>query len=344
VSQLGHDLEEILSVSEIDLRSIVNKSVLMTGGTGFIGSWLTESWDHACRQLRGKGRLTIVSRDPAAFVSEHSLDSGRVEFISGDVRSFKVAQGTNFDLVVHAATPARATLNNNRPAEMLDIILGGQENLLRQVTNGTSPRLLFTSSGAVYGPQSPTIDRISEDQLSGPDTLNPRSAYHEGKRMAEMLLSIAASEGVVQPLIARLFAFHGPYLPLNEHFAIGNFIRDALTGGPIVVNGDGTTVRSYQYPTDMVSWLWAIAERAQACRAYNVGSDEGMSMREIAQSVAAAAGISEVDVRGTPDPTRAIDRYVPSIDRSNTEMGLSNRVSFTEGLTRTLRWHKEKNQ
>lgn len=344
MSQLGHDLEEILSVSEIDLRSIVNKSVLMTGGTGFVGSWLTESWNHACRRLKGKGRLTILSRNPKAFEDEHNLDSGQIEFISGDVRSFRVARGTNFDLIVHAATPARATLNSNRPAEMLDIILGGQENLLNQIANGNSPRLVFTSSGAVYGPQPAIVQKISEEQLTGPDVLNPRAAYHEGKRMAEMLLSIAASEGIVKPLIARLFAFHGPYLPLNEHFAIGNFIRDALEGGPIIVNGDGTTVRSYQYPTDMVSWLWAIAERAQMCRAYNVGSDEGMSMREIAQTVASVSAVADVDVRGTPDPSRDLDRYVPSINRATTELGLINRVPFIEGLRRTLAWHKEKKQ
>jgi dTDP-glucose 4,6-dehydratase len=342
VSQLGRDLEEILSVSEIDLHSIVNKSVLMTGGTGFVGSWLTESWNHACRRLKGKGRLTILSRDPKAFEDEHNLDSGQVGFVSGDVRSFRIPPGTKFDLIVHAATPARATLNNNRPAEMLDIILGGQENLLNQISTGSSPRLVFTSSGAVYGPQPATVQRISEEQLTGPDVLNPHAAYHEGKRMAEMLLSIAASEGIVQPLIARLFAFHGPFLPLNEHFAIGNFIRDALAGGPIVVNGDGTTVRSYQYPTDMVSWLWAIAERAHACHAFNVGSDEGMSMREIAQTVASVSGVADVDVRGTPDPTRDVDRYIPSINRATTELGLINRVPFTEGLRRTLVWHKEK--
>lgn len=341
MSQVTRDLEEILSESADELRSVVNQSVLMTGGTGFVGSWLTHSWNFACRRMKGKGMLTIVSRQPEAFEKVNNLESGRVRFIKGDIRTFRAESGSQFDLVIHAATPARASLNNESPSEMTRIILDGQANLLEQISTGPAPRLLFTSSGAIYGSQPANVDLVPETQLTGPDVLNPQSAYHEGKRMAETMLAIAASENVVRPLIARLFAFCGPFLPLDEHFAVGNFIRDALAGGPIIVNGDGTTVRSYQYPTDMVRWLWAIAERGLTARAYNVGSDTGMTISEVARNVALISGCSRVEIRGTPDPTRPTDRYVPSVARARDELGLSNHIPFIEGLRRTIEWHKE---
>lgn len=341
MSQLAIDLEEILARSDEDLRVIVNKSVLMTGGTGFVGSWLTESWDHACRRLGGRGRLSIVSRDPDNFLAQHRLVSEKVDFVKGDIRSFKLGQREVFDLVIHAATPARASLNSSRPSEMLNIILDGQSNLLDQLSHGAPPRFLFTSSGAVYGPQPSDVPRVPESQLTGPNILDPSSAYHEGKRMAELQLTIASTEGLIDSVIARLFAFFGPYLPLDEHFAIGNFIRDALAGGPIIVRGDGTTVRSYQYPIDMVSWLWTLAERGGRNTAYNVGSDQGMSMREIADAVSRVFGDCGFEIQGTPKTGTPIDRYVPSVDRVKTELNLTNHIDFTEGLRRTMNWYRK---
>jgi dTDP-glucose 4,6-dehydratase len=142
-------------------------------------------------------------------------------------------------------------------------------------------------------------------------------------------------------VVARLFAFVGPFLPLDEHFAVGNFIRDGLNGGPIIVKGDGQTVRSYQYPTDMVRWLWTLADKASPQRAYNVGSDVGLSMREIAAGVARASGGIEVQILAAVDPTKPIDRYVPDVNRVATELGLANDVEFDEAIRRTVAWNRE---
>lgn len=340
MSQVSDDLNQILETSADTARSLADQSVLLTGGTGFVGSWLTRAWSHAAARMNGRGRLVIVSRDPQAFVRSHGPLSDHISFISGDIRTFELAGAGSFDLVIHAATPARATINSGSPGEMLSIILDGQKNLIRQLEGTNRPRLLFTSSGAVYGPQPVGVDRVAETQLTGPDPMNPLSAYHEGKRMAELMLAIATREGIIDAVVARLFAFVGPFLPLDEHFAIGNFIRDGLAGGPIIVKGDGTTVRSYQYPTDMVSWLWKIAAHGTSQSAYNVGSDHALSMREIASAAGFATGVSDVRVLGVPDKSRPVDRYVPNIDKARNELGLNNLIDFDEAVQRTVRWHR----
>jgi dTDP-glucose 4,6-dehydratase len=224
---------------------------------------------------------------------------------------------------------------------MLEIIVDGQRNLIRQLSESSRSRILFTSSGAVYG-RLPQVDGpVTEDYRGGPNPLDPKSAYHEGKRVAELLLSLAHQEALVDPLIARLFAFVGPLLPLNEHFAIGNFLRDALKQQPIHLTGDGSPIRSYQYPTDMAVWLWAIAARGEALRAYNVGSANGLSLRQVATSVSQNSGGSPVIVAREFDPRTPVDYYVPDVDRITAELGLENLVDLDEAIRRTLKWHKQ---
>ncbi len=204
--------------------------------------------------------------------------------------------------------------------------------------------MLFTSSGAVYGRQPPDVTHLTEDDRGGPDPLVPANAYHEGKRLAEMLGAVSTAAGSLDVVTGRLFAFLGPHLPLDAHFAAGNFLRDALAGGPIVVGGDGTPFRSYQYPSDLVVWLLALLVRGAPGRAYNVGSDEAVDIRALAEHIAASASTSSgvsvgVDVRGVPDASRPPERYVPSVERARRELGLRNRVPLDEAIRRTLTYH-----
>ena len=142
--------------------------------------------------------------------------------------------------------------------------------------------------------------------------------------------------------IARCFAFAGPYLPLDAHFAVGNFIRDALRGGPIRVNGDGTARRSYLYAADLAVWLWTILFRGQSCRPYNVGSDQELSILDIAQ---AAAQLSELRRKcawqNCTLKTRRPRRYVPCVDRSKQELGLDAAIPFPAALRKTFSWHQQ---
>jgi dTDP-glucose 4,6-dehydratase len=127
-------------------------------------------------------------------------------------------------------------------------------------------------------------------------------------------------------------------MKLDAHFAIGNFIRDQISGNTIRVSGDGTALRSYMYASDLMVWLWTILFRGAPLRAYNVGSEHAVSIRELAHTVSESL-LPKVDVEvlGTPEG-RPAQRYVPSTARARQELGLSSQVSLPDAIRRTQNW------
>ena len=261
------DLEHVLEHTRVLWSEASGKSFFITGGTGFFGMWLLESFAHINDQLALGMRATILTRDPAAFARKtpHLAARADLQFIQGDIRSFPFPEG-QFDYIIHAATEVRAKLNEEAPQEMLDAIIAGSRRVLDFAAQCGVKKLLLTSSGAVYGKQPSEITHISEDYLGAPDPLLPGSAYGEGKRLAEHMCCVHAHQHGYEAKIARCFAFVGPHLPLDAHFAIGNFIRDAISGMPIQINGDGTPMRSYLYASDLAVWLWTILFKAPHAR------------------------------------------------------------------------------
>lgn len=341
-NRLANDLNEVVERAEDALRSLVDAHVLVTGGTGYVGTWFVEAMLWARMRLRGIGRVTVVSRNPTLFLNRnpHLADNDALRFVRSDIRSLDLSNVPTPQFVMHAATEASATLNSNSPDEMLSVIVEGQNRLFGELARFPRPRLLFTSSGSVYGPQPPDVSHFSEDYPIPSSAHGKRSAYQEGKRAAEQICLHTTSAGTADVVLARMFAFVGPHLPLDAHFAVGNFIRDAMQGGPIVIDGDGTTVRSYQYATDMTVWLLTMLVNGTTGRTYNVGSEQAMNMREIAEVIAVVAGPGVTyEIHGTFAPGQAIDRYVPSVVRAVTELNLSNLVESSDAIRRTIMWH-----
>ncbi|MCJ7437015.1 MAG: NAD(P)-dependent oxidoreductase [Acidimicrobiia bacterium] len=328
-----------------DARPLVRSAgarVLLTGGTGFFGSWLLESFAWANDRLQLHATATVLTRDPSAFhrKAPHLSEDAAVVLVPGDIRGSLEGLGS-FDAVIHAATSANADLNRTDPVAMVDTIVDGTRHVLNAVAGAGSIPVLLTSSGAVYGRQPPDIEAMSEDATSGPDPLDPGSAYAEGKRLAELLGAIYSTTTGLEIKVARCYAFVGPYLPLDRHFAIGNFIRDGIAGGPIRVQGDGSTVRSYLYAADLAVWLWTILLRGRSRRAYNVGSEDAIDIASLARVVATAFKAPRtVEVLGAPTPDRPVDRYVPSTDRARTELRLEQRVPLTDAIERTVAWNR----
>ena len=288
-NSLSADLDHVLDHTRPLWEEIRVGRLFLTGGTGFIGCWLLESFARANDQLGLGAQALVLTRNLEAFQKKapHLANRADIRFHAGDVRDFEFPPGQLFH-VIHAATEASAKLNNEQPAVMLDTIVAGTRRALDFSARCGARQFLLTSSGAVYGPQPAEISRLAEDYAGGPDVSNPQSAHGEGKRVSELLCAIQARQHGLEVKIARGFAFVGPYLPLDIHFAIGNFIRDAMAGGPIKITGDGTPYRSYLYAADLAIWLWTILFRGASNRPYNVGSRQPVTIAQTAAAVSRA--------------------------------------------------------
>jgi dTDP-glucose 4,6-dehydratase len=156
------------------------------------------------------------------------------------------------------------------------------------------------------------------------------------------MCSLYQKETGIECVIARCWAFCGPHLPLDAHFAVGNFIGNVLRGQPIFIQGDGTPRRSYLYGADLAIWLWTMLFRAPLLTPINVGSGEDLSILELAQRVAQIMNPGAVvRVAGVPKPGAAPLRYVPSVNRAKQLLGLEQTVSLEESIRRTAAWYSQ---
>jgi dTDP-glucose 4,6-dehydratase len=223
---------------------------------------------------------------------------------------------------------------------MLKIIIEGQDRVIVEAVRMNN-RLLFLSSGAVYGRQPLDLSHLPETWEGAPQIGDSNSAYHEGKRVAELMGNIAATKQGLHFVSARLFAFIAPFLPLGTHFAAGNFIRDALSSNQIEIQSGGGSVRSYLYATDLCSSLWALLVRGETTTAYNVGSEHEVSIKNLALEVASCTNRNvEVVVRGV-DNSENVNRYVPSIAKMEVELGWKVNVLLQDSLSRTIQWYRQ---
>jgi nucleoside-diphosphate-sugar epimerase len=335
------DLKNVTLRTRMAWETLRGQRILITGGTGFFGKWLLETFAHANEELELESELVVLSRDPHRFLNEnaHVKSYESIRFHRGDVRNFDFPTG-EFAYVIHAATDASAALNRHSPTTMFNVIADGTRRVLEFSRYCGAKRLLFVSSGAVYGQQPAGVTHIAEDYVAQTEDIAD-SAYGNGKRAAEDLCASAHARKELTIPIARCFAFVGPYLPLNRHFAIGNFLRDALSGGPVIVRGDGQAFRSYMYAADLAAWLWTILVFGDSCRPYNVGSDQAISIKEVAHSVAQLAGCAvEVQASSVPDTPPQRSYYVPAIGRARRELGLQVETDFFDAIERTFAWHQ----
>ena len=340
---LAEDFETILEESYTDLECLVNSNIVITGASGFIGKWLTFSWLYARQKLDGKGKILLTSRDLTSLSKLcESFEGGReIAYLESDIRTITIPKTFKPQFLIHAATPASAQLNNDDPAEMLSNIIDGQKQILNQAKQSGVENVLFLSSGAIYGTQPSDMRLVNETYVGGPLLTSATSAYHEGKRVAELLGNIFADRGGLRFTTGRLFAFLAPYLPFNTHFAAGNFMLDALENRNIAIKSDGQSVRSYQYGTDLCVFLWALLNRGQSGEAYNVGSDEPILISDLALKIKEIVNPHiKVSFRKN-DVEQISSRYVPDISKMSQNLKVKNKYGTADAVSRTASWWQD---
>ena len=335
------DLDLVLSLTPEFWSRFGGARLFMTGGTGFIGGWLLQSLQRANDTLGSRIELVVLSRDPerARRESPHMFERGDTRLIAGDVRDFAAPSG-KIDLLVHAATDVGDPAKTADQIQVFDSIVLGTRRALDLADASGAARFLLTSSGAVYGAQPASIERIAETYTGAPDPLQPNAAYGNGKRAAEWLAAACSTQSSFAACAARIYALVGPGLPLNGPLAAGNFIRDALVGQAIDVRGDGRPMRSFLYMADLCVWLLRILGSGAPGQAYNVGSENAVSIAELARQVVRASGI-DIPIRvESPTAARPAPRYVPDTSKARGELGLAEYTGLNAALLKTLNWSR----
>lgn len=320
-------------------RRLDGQRLFVTGGTGFVGKWLLATLQAAQQQHRFTCETVILSRDPGRFRDHAAWLAGGagVSFVQGDVVDFEFPAGA-FDAVIHAATDVAANLSQT---QTFDTCVSGTRRALEFATASGARDFLLVSSGAVYGQQPPSMLAIPETYAGAPDTMSVRTGYGQGKRAAEWLTAAWAQEHPLRAVTARLFAFMGPGMPLDAHFAAGNFMRAALAGEPIIIEGDGTPLRTYLHPSDMAGWLWKILLQGEHGSAYNVGGGEVISIADLAHLVCSRLGSrSFVEIRGKAIEGLGANRYVPDVAKARNTLGLRQTMSIGETIERSAGWYR----
>jgi len=338
------DIRYILESIKSDLPQLKDKKILVTGATGFIGTYLIETLSlHNQLQHEFSYKIFGLARNSAKkdqVAMRSALNRQGVILLSGDVRNFKFPEP--FDFIIHAAAPVDPKFLRQNPLETADIIVTGTRHILQQAVENKTSRVLYISSGAVYGKQPVDLPEISEEYIGGLDIADANSGYGEAKRYAEILCSIFKKIYDLSVVVARPFTFVGPYQDLNSGFAVTEFIKAALNGKPICIEGDGTTLRSYCYGADLAVALWKILFHGKNACAYNIGSQETVSIAELARMIVdLAKSKSEIIILQKPAIHGKPSRYIPDINRLKTEIGMVNKFNLKDALKRTIDWAKD---
>ena len=335
------NLTDVSSLRQMVSRSLRGQSVLITGATGFVGrSLLRESLtlnDRFDAQLS----LYLVIRREDEYLLKLTNQRNDVHLVFSSIGD-EISCINSLDLVFHCATPASAFLNSVAPVKMLETNVDAMNWILTSMKyQKKEVRIVFTSSGAVYGPQSELDPDLKETYLGAPDVLKRNSAYAEGKRVAEFLLAQAGHTGQVTPVITRLFAFSGIGLPLDRHFAIGNFVSDAINQDTIVVRGSGRDLRSYLDSLDMALWLWVAAARGESLTPLHIGSERSISISELAYLVAKRAKSVlnkdlSVEIQNQISSIDGSSKYVPSTFLTRKALGVFESISLEDSIDMML--------
>lgn len=325
------------------LEALRDSRVLVTGGTGFLGAWLAELTACLNDQHGFNTRLILLSSRASAFGERlpHLAQRPDIELMECDARHV-VEFPEDVNWVIHAACSPDSRVHVSDPLKTIDVLVNGTSAVLSAAAR--LPRLrniLYVSSGLVYGTQPQELPGISEEFWGALSPNSVAAVYAEGKRCAETLCAAARNVYRLPIVIARPFTYIGPYQSLDKPWAVNNFLRDALLGGPIRILGDPETVRSFLYASDMAFWLYRMLVKGGDGQCFNVGSAMGVTLHELARKIAEQVpGGSDITLPKLSSKAPAGPRFVPDTARAQNELGLRVSVDLDEAIRRTLAWNQ----
>lgn len=326
---IQNDLERIADFDPSLWQMLKGKTIFATGCTGFIGAWIIHSFNHLNRHYQLGASLILLTRNKEKFLQSFPGLPSSITIHLGDIKDFTFPD-QRIDYIIHGATEVASFQAGNNPSELLDVSYFGTKKMVELARLKKVSNVLFLSSGAAYGQQPMELNQLAESYTGAPATHEPKSTYGEAKRVGEMLLF---NEKSFSSVSARIFAACGPYLPLKSEFAFSNFLESCYKNENIIIKSNGLSTRSYLYAGDLALWLWILLIRGENGQIYNVGSEEEISILELAQRMKTIlAKDIKIEVQGSlPGHTR----YIPSNQKIMTKYNIKSQVSFEEAVIKS---------
>ena len=317
-----------------------NNSFFITGATGLFGSWILAFLNWTIKRKLAEPKIAILSRNKTIVFPRW------FEVVEGDVRNFRLDK-TKYDYFIHLAAPSALNTNQGmKDLEKFDILGRGTQHVLDLAQNLARKRVLVASSGAVFGGfDSSRVHPISECDLSTLVYDSTNQGLGLGKKVAEFITRDYCLNGRVDASVARCFSFVGPGLPTDLHYAVGNFVADAITTRRITIEGNGLTQRSYMDLGDMVLWLLTILFDGRTGEDYNVGSNDAVTLYQLASKIKELVDenidIEVLDKADTNIGVPANFYYVPNVDKAIEQLDLKHLSNLNSSLAGFIGYQRE---
>lgn len=344
VESIYQSCEQTLKHNSLDFNPLKNKTLFIAGGTGFVGIWTATLVQFLNENFNYNTRIYLLARNPenVNVHAPHILNDKKITFLKNDVRRvFELPLEINY--ILHAACSPNSRVHSENPLETVSTIVDGTRNLLSAADRCSQlEKFVYLSSASIYGSQPWDLACIPENFINATLRSNSiLSAYAEAKRFSETLCAIFRSQHRLPVVVARPFSFVGPFQNLESPWAINNFIQDALFGEKIKILGDGNTVRSYLYGSDVAYWMLTMLIYGISGETYNVGSNDEISMKSLAELIVDNIGVKkEIIFTGALNNRLPTSRLIPSVLKAEHELNLSASVRLAEAITKTIDWYK----
>jgi dTDP-glucose 4,6-dehydratase len=328
------DLNLICVHSDPAIEVLRDKEILIYGGTGFIGTWLTAALLHADQQFDLNIKIKVITRNQGKAINKFGIHKSNIQFHQHDLALTEPRDNLTADIVFVASTPTNASTGSLNTQDLVQ----ASRNVVSHATrirsrNLEKPLIIHLSSGAVFGKQS--MDYLFRNELDAVDE-GSEEPYCQAKLVIENGLMLAHAQRTIDYQTPRLFAFLGPGLPLNSHFAIGNFVFDGMQKRKILVKGNPMTRRSYLYPTDLIEVLFQTLLLKEPVP-FNIGSNTGITISDLAQKISSMT--SNLGVTFS-NPESDPSNYVPSTVNMNKNIKKNSYLDLDTSLKKWINWLK----
>jgi len=327
--------------SQLDAANkLESANIAVTGGTGFLGTWIAEMVAALNDELNLKIRLSLYARNTAEWADEYSHLSSRddIKLYPQDVRSpFQFQKNTNY--IIHAAGVPNNRVHASDPLRVIQTSVEGVSNTLdaaRQLDELV--RLINVSSGLVGGP-SESPGGVVESDCAPIPTGQLHLVYLDAKRSAESIAAVYRSQLRLPISTVRPFTFAGPYQVLHRPWAINNFLSEALTGRDIRIHGDGSALRSYLYGSDAAWWTLAALIHGVDGAIYNIGSPATISHIDLAKLICNKAKPKpSIVLNAMPGKSQKKDEFYPNLDFTKRSLQVTQTCDLDQIIDKTWRW------